>query len=135
MRSTHIYWMLCVFFLGLTVWASIPQDVVALNRDCEPATMRAKVSRVFHGGTFWQAQLAAAIFERDRLLYRINHPDEENTIDEPAYETRMMRLSDEDRNSSPDVKAQHEEGTRKRRVERMLWLTACQQSIEQRLAK
>jgi hypothetical protein len=135
MKSTHLYWLLSTLIVGVTIWATIPQQVFVLDRACKPGTLRAKFSRAVYGDGFWRAQLAGAVAERDRLLIRLNHPDEQVADDEPAYESRMMRLSDEDRNASADVKAQHQEDTRKRRVDRMIWLSLCQQGIDQRLAR
>ena len=115
------------------VWATLPPDQVSLGLTCQPATLRARLSRVVYGQSFWRAQLVAVTDERDRLLMRMAHPEDDDNS--PAIENRMTRLAEGDRGGTAEQQQQQADATRKRRQDRVAILTACQMQIQQRLGQ
>ncbi len=129
--GTRTHWIILATLAALVIWATLPPDQVSLGATCQPATLRARVSRLIYGDTFWRAQLAAINDERDHLLMRMAHPEEDE--DTPALEGKMMHLADRSQNADPDARERQAEQTRKRRQDRITALMACQIQVEQHL--
>ena len=130
---TRVHWIIQAVLAVLLVWATLPPDQVSLGNTCQPATLRARLSRLIYGQRFWRAQLAAVTDERDRLLIRMGHPEDDEA--NPTIENRMMRLAEGDRNADSDAQQRQAEQTRKRRQDRLAALVACQIAVERRLGQ
>jgi hypothetical protein len=129
----RVHWVILATVAALVVWATLPPDQVSLGKACEPATLRARLSRLIYGDTFWRAQLAALTAERDHLLMRMAHPEEDENG--PPLENKMMRLAEGDHNVDPAEQQRQAEETRARRQERLAILMACQIQVERRLGQ
>ena len=130
--GARTHWIILATLAALVIWATLPPHQVSLGATCQPATLRARLSRLFYGQSFWRAQLAAIDDERNHLLMRMAHPEEDE--DSPALETKMMHLADRDRNADPAARQQQADQTRKRRQDRISALLACRIQVQQRLA-
>ena len=111
-----------------------PPDQVSLGLTCQHFTLRARLTQVVFGQSFWQARLVAVTDERDRLLMRMAHPeDDENS---PAIRDHGGAAGRGDPGGTAEQQQQQADATRKRRQDRVrLCLTACQMQIQQRLGQ
>ena len=126
---------LAVFF-----WATLPPGKVAFNDQCMPAGGPAVFSAMIYRGSFWQAQLDAAIAERNDLLTqparRARNQDEaeREARENPALEERMMRLSrDQERIDDRYERERHEAALQSARLKRIAVLMACETEISQKI--
>lgn len=128
----RVQWVILAVTFALVVWATLPPDrEVALGKTCQPATLRARVSRMIYGDVFWRAQLRAVNAERDRLLMSMAHPEEDEAG--PAIENRMMHLNEGAAATDPEALQRQADATQQRRQDRVTYLVGCQIQIQQRL--
>jgi len=126
--------------LALFFWATLPPAKVAFNESCEPQGGPATFSALIYRGSFWQAQLNAAIAERNDLLtqpYRRERNEEEikrQMSEDPSLEEKMMRLSrDQDRIDDTYERERHEAAIQNARLKRITTLMRCEAVIAEKL--
>jgi hypothetical protein len=124
--------------VGALYWATLPPDEVAFDAACLPHSGPSALAARLHPDDFWQAQLAAAAVERDRLLAqpgRRARIAEEEKHETSAVEARMSRLTREDDGASRDERQRREAAEQRHRLERLAWLMGCEATIRRRLGQ
>ncbi len=126
--------------LALFFWATLPPDKVAFNDECEPAGGPAAFSAFIYRSSFWEAQLDAAVAERNDLLTqparraRAAAELEREMHENPSLEEKMMRLSrDQERIDDRYEREQHEAALQSARLKRIAALMRCEGIIAERI--
>ncbi len=107
-------------------WAVWPPSRMVLDQNCQATGIRARVSAVLFGERFWDAQRAAAVEERDRLLAEPSRRERaaEEPKDSTSIDARMEHLA---------ASGENAEAAEHRRVVRLVWVATCLTAAEDHL--
>jgi len=130
---TKYYVWAAIAGICFVTWSLVPPSSISLNRSCQPAGFRATVSSTFVRDAFWRKQREALDDERYQLLDLVNNGEPQQTPSS-GIEGRMDRLSGREQ-SAADVQERKKallEKRKQERLERLSWLIACSDAVDQR---
>jgi hypothetical protein len=126
---------LLAFGLGCAWWVTLPPDDLAIDEACQPGNGPPRLSAALWGEAFWQAQYAALVDERDRLLSQPGRREriKQEMEKENAAEQRIERLSQaEERGLDTAERERRAQREQRHRLEKISWLMACEPVVRTR---